>query len=137
MKKLILIVIMLVSVSISHSYEFGEKWNRADTVLQATYVGVTLIDFAQTHWMARQDWKWNGKQHSEYSPYFSDRPHQDETWAIPIAIVLHTIIAVALPPKHEIMGITFYPRRTWQLVWIGLEVGAVTSNASLGVKIEF
>lgn len=138
MKKLIVYIVILFCISTANAYEFAEKWDRADTALQATYIAVTLVDFAQTRWMARQDWQWDGNRYKEFCPlFFNDKPHEDATWLIPVGIIAHTLIAMALPPKYKVFGFELYPRRTWQMFWIGLEAGATINNASAGVKVEF
>lgn len=138
MKKLAVALLVVMVCGQAYAYEFAEKWDKADTALQVTYLAMTAVDFAQTRWMARQDWEWDGNHYKEFCPlFFNDKPHEDATWLIPAGMVLHTLIALALPPKYEIFGFETYPRRTWQMFWIGLETGAIINNASVGVKVEF
>lgn len=138
--KVILIMFCLFAlIPSARSYEYAEDWSKTDTAYQAAYIAVTSVDFVQTHWMARQDWQWDGEKYKETCPLFlNDHPHQDATWLIPISMVVHTLIAMALPPSYKMVnGFDIHPRRTWQLLWIGIEMGAVVNNASLGVKVEF
>ena len=79
--------------------------------------------------MAKQNWYWDEHKHKEFFPLFPDHPTttQVDTF-IPLGMVAHTIIALALPPKA---------RWWWQSVFIVIETGATTNNFISGVRIEF
>ncbi|MDD5006347.1 MAG: hypothetical protein PHS93_09005 [Candidatus Omnitrophica bacterium] len=115
------------------------SWNKADTAYQATYLAITAVDMAQTHWMAKQDWKWDGREYIEFNPlFFNKKPHQDAAdIMIPLAMIAHTGIALALPPEYKVFGFEINPRRIWQMIWILTEAGAVGNNMGAGVRIEF
>ena len=115
-----------------------KSWDRHDTAYQATYLALTTVDWAQTRWMTRQDWQWDGNNYKELNPLFLDnKPHTDATWLIPLGMALHTGIAMSLPGKAKICGLKLNPRRIWQLLFISGEIGATINNYSAGVKIEF
>jgi uncharacterized protein YceK len=115
-----------------------KSWDRHDTAYQATYLALTTVDWAQTRWMTRQDWQWDGNNYKELNPLFLDnKPHTDATWLIPLGMALHTGIAMSLPGKAKICGLKLNPRRIWQIIFIGGEIGATINNYSAGVKIEF
>lgn len=139
MKKTILVIILGVAFSSScHAYEFAEKWTKADTALQATFISLGLIDWAQTRWMAKQDWYWDDTSHVEKNPFLGRKPHKDKVdFLIPLGLLFHTAVAIALPPSYKIKDFDIQPRRTWQLIFIGVELGAVCNNYSLGVGWEF
>jgi len=128
MKRLILVLI-LVSLFGCGSYRFAQDWSRQDSLYQGTFVLLTLIDWRQTHWMASHDWYWDGKQHKELMPlYLNEHPSTTQVdILIPLGIISHTIISLALPPKY---------RRTWQLFFICAETGAVTNNIINDVKLD-
>ena len=115
-----------------------KSWDRHDTAYQATYLALTTVDWAQTRWMTRQDWQWDGNNYKELNPLFLDnKPHTDATWLIPVGMALHTGIAMALPSKSKICGFKLNPRRIWQIIFISGEIGAIINNYAAGVKIEF
>jgi len=122
-----------------NAWEFGEKWTKTDTAYQLSYLAITTVDWAQTRWMTRQDWQWDGNNYKEMNPLFlDDHPHEDAvTWLIPAGMILHTVVALALPPEAKICGFKLNPRRIWQVIFICGEIGAVVNNATAGVKIEF
>jgi hypothetical protein len=131
MKKLQLIIVLLLLLKSCNcfAYEFAEDWNEKDTAYQATFILVTLVDWKQTHWMSSNDWNWDGSRHKELNPVFSDHPSKSNVdTIIPLGLISHTLISLALPPK---------PRRIWQMLFIAIEVGAVTNNFATGVRIEF
>jgi hypothetical protein len=134
-----LVIILCVAFSSScHAYEFAEKWTKADTALQATFISLGLIDWAQTRWMAKQDWYWKDTHHIEMNPFLGRKPHQDKAdFLIPVGLVLHTVVAMALPSSYKIKGFDIMPRRTWQLIFIGAELGAVGNNFNIGARIGF
>jgi hypothetical protein len=137
-KMLIAGLIILMFSSPVNAWEFGEKWTKTDTAYQLSYLAITTVDWAQTRWMTRQDWQWDGNNYKEMNPLFLDnKPHTDATWLIPVGMAIHTGIAMALPPEAKICGFKLNPRRIWQVIFICGEIGAVVNNATAGVKIEF
>jgi uncharacterized protein YceK len=138
-KKLVIIALVIMMTSGCSSIKNNVKsWDRHDTAYQATYLALTTVDWAQTRWMARQDWQWDGNNYKELNPLFLDnKPHTDATWLIPVGMALHTGIAMALPSKSKICGFKLNPRRIWQIIFISGEIGAIINNYAAGVKIEF
>ena len=132
MKKLILIIIVLFILCIQSSagaYKFAEDWSKTDTAYQATFLAVTTVDWMQTRWMVKQDWKWDGEYHREMNPVLGSHPSMKKVdTLIPLGMVAHTLVSMALPHDY---------RRIWQCVWIGIESLAVYHNYSVGVKLEF
>jgi hypothetical protein len=137
-KTLIVGLMVLTFANPAYAWNFGDKWTKTDTAYQLSYLAITTVDWAQTRWMTRQDWKWDGNNYKEMNPLFLDnKPHTDATWLIPAGMILHTVVALALPPEAKICGFKLNPRRIWQVIFIGGEIGAVVNNATAGVKIEF
>ena len=130
MKKIILILILLfISSPVHAEYKFAKDWTNKDTAYQATFLAVTTVDWLQTRWMAKQNWHWDGEYHSESNPILGDYPDSKKVdTLIPLGMVAHTLIAMALPPDY---------RRIWQVLWIGVEGYCVTTNYSAGVHLEF
>ncbi|MFA5340427.1 MAG: hypothetical protein WC332_01495 [Clostridia bacterium] len=115
-----------------------KSWDRYDTAYQATYFTLTAVDLAQTRWMAKQDWEWDGREYKERNPILGTKPHQDKVdIMIPAGMILHTGIALALPPKYKLFDFEINPRRIWQMLWIGIETAAVGNNMGIGARIEF
>ena len=110
------------------------SWNKVDTAYQAAALSITAVDGLQTHWMAKNDWTFNGHSHSEVNPlFFNSKPHQDAVdWLIPLAIAIHTGIAFILPPKAKMFDFEINPRRIWQGGFLITETSAVTNNSIHG-----
>lgn len=138
MNKLILTIFLILIACPVQAYQFAENWTKTDTVYEVAFLTVTTLDWAQTHSMAKADWVWDGHSHSEMNPLLGSKPSKEKVdFMIPAGMVLHVLIAVALPPHFDIGGFDIHPRRAWQLIWIGIETGATINNASGGIKIEF
>jgi len=129
---------MFIFIPQTHAYEFAEGWTWKDTAIQLSVLTVTAVDTIQTHDMAKNDWYMNGHYHNEINPlFFNSRPHQDAVdILLPIGMVCHTVIAMALKPKYhvEIGSLKFDipARKIWQLAFVGIEFGAVTNNSIHG-----
>jgi hypothetical protein len=137
MKKLIVVIIMMFCFN-AHAYEFAKDWTKTDTAYQVSFLLVALVDYSQTRWMARNEWAWNGKTYYEINPLLSKRPSVSEVdTLIPLGLITHTLIALALPPRLTVFGYEINPRRIWQCSFILIEVGAIGNNYGGGVKIEF
>ncbi len=127
--KTLLVIILVLIPSMAMSYQFAENWTKTDTAYQATFLSIATVDWMQTHWMAKQNWQWDGEYHKELNPFLGSHPSEGKiNTMIPLGIVAHTAIAMALPPNY---------RRIWQCVWIGVESLAIYHNYSVGVKLEF
>jgi len=137
MKYLIVVAVMMIAVNVN-AYEFAENWTVKDTAYQVTFLTATTADWATTHWGAKNNWVWHGHKHRETCPFLSDHPTAGEVDAyFPAVMVLHTLIALALPPEAKVFDFKINPRRIWQCVWIVTEVGYVGNNIGAGMRIEF
>jgi hypothetical protein len=136
--KITVFLLCFVLSSPCYAYRFAEKWTKADTMYQGLFLAITTVDYLQTRTCAKNNWKMNGQGYYESNPFMSRYPSVREVdTLIPLAMLGHTFVSMALPPKATLFGIKLNPRRTWQLIWIGIEAGYVASNYSVGVRIEF
>jgi len=109
-KTLIVGLMVLTFANPAYAWNFGDKWTKTDTAYQLSYLAITTVDWAQTRWMTRQDWKWDGNNYKEMNPLFLDnKPHTDATWLIPAGMILHTVVALALPQKLKSAGLNSIP----------------------------
>jgi hypothetical protein len=123
------ILIILLFPPLANAYTFGENWTKEDTAYQAAFVTLATVDWMQTRWMVKHDWQWDGKGYCELNPFLGSHPSEGKiNTMIPLGIITHTLIAIALPPKA---------RRIWQGLFIIGEIGAIGNNASAGVKLDF
>lgn len=138
MKRLLIIfAILLMANTACAEYKFAENWTKSDTAYETVVIMLIGMDMAQTRWMARQDWKWDGNEYHERNPIFPTQPHQDALWLLPVGMIIHTLISMALPPEAHVFDYKINPRRIWQVFWIGAEVECIATNFSGGVKMEF
>lgn len=129
---------MLFISSTAHSYTFMDRWDAQDTFMQAAFVSITMIDWAQTWTMAGNNWRLGAENHHEMNPFLGRHPDRDKvTTMIALGIITHTIIAMALPDKVEFSGMEIPLRTIWQSFFIVVECSAVINNYGAGVRIEF
>ncbi len=118
----------VISLFISSPAYAGEVWFTPftwyDYTLEATYFGVTSMDWSQTQQIAN-----NPSRYYETNPFLGRHPSlANVNILIPSSMALHALIAYALPKPF---------REVWQMAWIGIETDMVQHNASLGLKIKF
>jgi len=129
MKKILIILALFAFIP---AVSWAE-WSKKDTVYQLTYSVLHVVDWGQTRYGAKNSDKFHennfflGRYPSvgKVDTYFS------------LTLIGHAGVSYLLPAKADIFGLRIYPRRTWQVVWIGVEAGAVARNFSIGVKIGF
>ena len=115
MRKAILIILLL---------PFLVAWTQEDTKYQTAFIMTALVDWGQTLYIAG-----NPDEYEENNRILGSHPSRDKVnLYFPIAIGLHTAVAVALPKDY---------RRVWQLIWIGIETGMIVHNTSIGIKVDF
>ena len=134
----VVIMIVLFAVPAHAEYRFAENWTWKDTAYEAVNQSLFIVDWGQTRHMARQEWKWEGNYYSENCPFLSKRPTTSEVdTMIPIGMVAHLLISLALPPEAKVFDFKINPRRIWQVFFIGIEAAAIGNNYGTGVRIEF
>jgi len=119
-------------------YKFADNWTWKDTTYQGVFLATLGGDYAQTHTQAKNNWYIDGKRYHETNPFLPKHPSiKDVDIHYAGCAVVHTLIALALPPEAKVFDFKINPRRIWQMVWIGIEAGYVVNNYSVGVRIEF
>lgn len=107
-------------------------WTHHDTVLEVAYQIVHAIDYAQTLEIARDD------RYYECNPLLGDRPDSAAvTGYFLLTAIAHPFVSRMLPVKSEIWGVEWSPRRVWQGVTLGIGVGCVVNNYSIGLSGSF
>jgi hypothetical protein len=100
-----------------------DDWTNADTARQAAFFATSLVDLAQTRWIA------DHPSHCEYNPLLGRHPSSGRVGAyFAAAAAAHTLIAYSLPADW---------RHGFQYVTIGAELSVVTHNARVGIRLEF
>jgi hypothetical protein len=104
------------------STAYADDWSRADTYREATYLTLHTIDWAQTREIARNP------NYYEQNMYLGKHPSIREVDRYFAAMALaHIGVAYILPSEW---------RTPFQYVTIGVEVGAVVHNYSIGINIK-
>lgn len=134
MKNLIIVLVCLLVPQIGFAeYKFAEKWTWQDTAWQSAFLVLLAADWSQTKYISKHP-----EDYKELNPLLSKHPSGSEVDTYFAACALgHTLVSLALPPKAEVFGYKINPRRIWQGVWIGIEAGVVTYNASIGIQFGF
>jgi hypothetical protein len=71
MNKLILTVfLILIASPVQAEYRFAQDWTKTDTVLEAVYAGLTIVDWGQTRDIAKHP-----QQYSEMNPLLGKHPY--------------------------------------------------------------
>lgn len=99
-------------------------WTTADTVRQGVFTGLTVIDWAQTRYIAKHPYTF-----SETNGVLGDHPSVGKVNNyFATAIVGHAAVSYMLPPAW---------REGWQYVWIGVESQKTYHNHSIGIRFSF
>ncbi|MGB8408714.1 MAG: hypothetical protein WCE58_02235 [Gallionella sp.] len=102
----------------------ADEWTTGDTYRETTYLTFLAIDWAQTRGFLREP-----QRYSERNPLLGAHPEQSHLdAAIILTGTVHYLFAKTLPEKY---------RATFQYISIGVEVGAVAHNYSIGISAKF
>ena len=100
-----------------------DRWEKQDTVLQATYTALHILDWAQTREIERN------QAYHELNPILGRHPSEGRINTYFASTLLgHTLVSVLLPKPY---------RTWWQCVTIGIEAGVTGSNYIIGVQGGF
>lgn len=100
------------------------EWTKKDTAYQVTYSILHVIDWGQTLDISKSPNKWR-----ETNPILGRHPKQSTVnLYFASTLVGHTVVSYLLPKDW---------RRTWQMMWIGIEGAMVYKNFSIGLKVNF
>lgn len=120
-KELLLCAWVLFSFHGSHVQ--ADEWSEGDKWRQGIYTALHVVDWNQTHQIARNP------LNTERNPIMGPDPSAgqiDRYFAG--TLIIHYALAHSLPSKW---------RERFQYVTIGVEAGAVAHNWSVGYTIEF
>ena len=105
------------------SIAFADQWTSADTYREITYQTFAAIDWIQTRHIAQNSDYWeqnvilgNHPSVAKVNQYFA------------VTGVAHYLISKALPEKY---------RTPFQYITVGIEIGAVSHNFSIGLRIGY
>lgn len=103
---------------------FADEWTSADTYREGAYQTLAAVDWLQTRNIARAPTKYY-----EQNAILDSHPSVGRVNGyFALTGLAHYFIADALPEKY---------RAPFQYVSIGIEVGAVAHNFSIGVSAKF
>ena len=124
MKTLILTILLLLPISANAWERKPEnRWTWGDTIREAAYLQLTVMDWGQTRYIARS------LVYKESNRLLGENPTKEEVDRFFVVnILLHGAVSYALPRRW---------REGWQYVTIGVRFNTVQHNHSIGVKIEF
>ncbi len=101
----------------------ADEWTSTDTAFQLTVASLQIVDVMQTHWGIDNGFR-------ESNPFLGPHPsHARLNLMVGGAIIGHALVAWLLPQPW---------RRSWQVVGIIAEVGAVSNNVTYtgGIKLS-
>lgn len=119
MKKLLFIILILLNSS-THA----EEWMYTDTKREAVYLTFHTIDWLQTRTIAHNPDKWH-----EQNAILGKHPSIDRVDRyFALTGLAHIAVAYYLPSEY---------RKAFQYITIGIEMGIVAHNLSVGVEVRF
>jgi len=121
MRTVVLFIILLVVVSCACP---RSDWTRADSMREASYLALHVLDWGQTLDIADHPEKFY-----ERNPILGEHPSRGEVNRYFAAgMVLHPVVSYLLPRPY---------REWWQYSTIGLEMVVVGNNARIGIGMGF
>jgi len=124
------VIALCIVISFSVPAKAADPWSKQDIALEAAWIGLNFVDWAQTRWMAKNDWYFDGQRHKELNPlFFEKRPNTfkvDTYFAV--GTLLHVGVTHILPSKY---------RPYWQGVTIMTTGYCVGKNAHIGAGLNF
>ena len=117
-----ILITMMIALLLPVSAQ-ADSWDAADIQREATYQVLAAVDWGQTRDIA------NHPGYHEQNAILGLHPSTSKinTYFATTAL-LHAGIAYMLPPKW---------RTPFEYITIGIEVGAVANNASIGLRVKF
>jgi hypothetical protein len=131
---LFVLVMVVVCCKPAHAYEFADKWNWKDSVLEGVFAFEVAIDLGQTLYASE-----NPKDYYEWlNPFLPKHPAKNQVWEACIGgAVLHVLISLALPKHLYIKDFDLHPRSSWQGTTITLEGANDIHNKAIGIQMKF
>jgi hypothetical protein len=113
----------ILALFLISSPAFADEWSREDTYREAAYLTLHTLDWAQTREIARNP------AYYEQNMYLGKHPtvRQVDRYFAAMALA-HVGVAYLLPSEW---------RRPFQYLTIGVELGAVAHNFSIGISANF
>lgn len=129
MKSLILIIILVASPC----YAF-DNWNAEEKIAQGVAIGLSIIDWGQTLYIADNPDKYYEKQNFLMTKHPS---RGSVNLYFGISIIAKTALVHILPRDYNLWGFNIKPRRIVQGTYIGISGYNTFNNARLRIKISF
>lgn len=121
---LLLVIILLFCVNPMVLADAGHSWSKEDSFMQTIVIGLIVIDWAQTRYIAD-----NPERYCEDNPILGKHPDIDEVDRYFAACLIgNTLIAYILPERY---------RKQWQTMSIWMQVCCVANNYGIGAKLKF
>jgi hypothetical protein len=131
MKTLILAMalsLLIPSLSIAADW----SWDRTDVLREVVSDGITVLDWGQTRDIR------NHNGHTELNPVLGPTPSNAAiNRYFASVMIIHPIVSALLPKTVLVWGFELKPRMSWQYIYMGVEVAAISSNFHGGLKLSF
>ncbi len=119
-----LLVILLSSISLLSPKAIAWDWD--DTAMESLYMAAHIADWGQTRDIAQQCGEGS---YAETNPIIGRCPSIGRVNSYFFATaLLHAGVAKMLPKKY---------RRIFQAGTLGMQIGYISNNASIGLKVNF
>ena len=128
-----LITLTIILITASHSLAF-DKWNTEEKIAQGVAIGLTIIDWGQTLYIADHPEQFYEKQNFLMSKHPS---RSSVNLYFGLSVIGKTALVHILPRDYNLWGWNIKPRRIAQSVYIGISGANVYRNYTLDIKIGF
>lgn len=117
-------IIMALLLAIAAPVHAADPWSKSDITREAVYLVLHTIDWKQTRYASEHP-----DRFVEQNPILGERPSEKriDTYFLTTAL-LHVSAVHFMPEKW---------RPAFQYFWIGVEVGAVSNNYRIGIKMDY
>lgn len=112
-----------------------KDWNKTDTALMATSLGLTFVDYRQSSDLVkRQD---EGYYEKYNACCLGNHPTQGRLNTYFICSALTKTLIAGLLPKNKDSWLGIFGRESWLILNIGISGGCISRNLEIGLEVNF
>jgi len=127
------IIIAVILLTASNTLAF-DVWNTEEKIAQGVAIGLTIVDWGQTLYIADNPDRFYEKQNFLLAKHPS---RGSVNLYFGLSVIGKTALVHILPRDYNLWGWNIKPRRIAQSVYIGVSGANVYRNYTLGIKVGF
>ena len=135
MKSSLLFILILFFLSGCGHIQMFKDWDKTDTALMATSLGLTFVDYRQTVDLSK---KYNDGYFEKYNACcLGSHPSRGQINTYFLTSALTKTIIAGLLPKNKNSCLGIFGRESWLILNIGISAGCVSRNFEIGLGVNF